>query len=166
VSPLTACNGCAIVRRIESGDDPHSVARTRTGYVSIADCQYHEGYSIFLAKTCVAELHELDPDEQRGFLDEMALVAEAVFDAFAPRKLNYELLGNGVPHLHWHLFPRHADDPKPRGPVWEDEAFVAALNGGGAKATPAQLVELKRRLAGALAKHQGLVDTWYVQLPN
>jgi diadenosine tetraphosphate (Ap4A) HIT family hydrolase len=24
-----------------------------------------------------------------------------------------------VPHLHWHLIPRYADDPDPTRPVWE-----------------------------------------------
>ena len=56
----------------------------------------------------------------------MAQVAEAVFRAFAPRKLNYELLGNSEAHLHWHLFPRYADDPNPLWPVWNNEAFMQA----------------------------------------
>ena len=37
---------------------------------------------------------------------------------FAPLKLNVESLGNQVPHLHWHLFPRRADDPEKLKPVW------------------------------------------------
>jgi diadenosine tetraphosphate (Ap4A) HIT family hydrolase len=49
----------------------------------------------------------------------MVGVARAVARAFAPRKLNYELLGNTVPHLHWHVLPRYADDPNPLRPVWE-----------------------------------------------
>jgi diadenosine tetraphosphate (Ap4A) HIT family hydrolase len=32
--------------------------------------------------------------------------------------MNYELLGNQVPHLHWHLFPRYRDDPNRLQPVW------------------------------------------------
>ena len=32
--------------------------------------------------------------------------------------MNYELLGNQVPHLHWHLFPRYAHDPDVLKPVW------------------------------------------------
>jgi diadenosine tetraphosphate (Ap4A) HIT family hydrolase len=49
----------------------------------------------------------------------MSAVAEAVFHCFDVKKLNYELLGNTVSHLHWHLFPRHADDPRPYGPVYQ-----------------------------------------------
>ena len=36
--------------------------------------------------------------------------------------MNWMALGNGVPHLHVHLVPRHHDDPAAGGPV-EAEAF-------------------------------------------
>ncbi|WP_323373257.1 hypothetical protein [Anaeropeptidivorans aminofermentans] len=32
--------------------------------------------------------------------------------------MNYELLGNGDAHLHWHLFPRNKGDMPIKGPVW------------------------------------------------
>ena len=37
--------------------------------------------------------------------------------------MNYELLGNGNTHLHWHLFPRKEGDienygNRGKGPVW------------------------------------------------
>jgi len=38
-----------------------------------------------------------------------------VFDAV---KINCELLGNQVPHIHWHVIPRLAGDPAPKEPVW------------------------------------------------
>ena len=31
-------------------------------------------------------------------------------------KMNYDILGNSVPHLHVHLVPRYADDPRPEWP--------------------------------------------------
>ena len=58
----------------------------------------------------------------------MAEVAEALFRVFSPRKLNYEALGNSVPHLHWWLTPRYVDDPRPHAPIWEDLDFLRAQN--------------------------------------
>ena len=48
----------------------------------------------------------------------MCLLARAIEECFRPHKMNYELLGNQVPHLHWHLFPRYAHDPDALRPVW------------------------------------------------
>ena len=93
----TGCDLCGRIERTERGENPFTVVRTTTGYVNLGDVQYHEGYTVFVAKRCVPELHLLPPDERDAHLHEMALVAEAVFTAFAPRKLNYELLGERRP---------------------------------------------------------------------
>jgi diadenosine tetraphosphate (Ap4A) HIT family hydrolase len=144
-----SCDLCARIARTERGENPFSVARTTTGYVNLGDVQYHEGYTVFVAKRCVQELHELAKSERNAYLREMAVVAEAVFDAFEPRKLNYELLGNGAPHLHWHLFPRHADDPSATGPVWADPGFTRALADAAVPA-PEHLAWLRGCLLAAL----------------
>ena len=71
-----------------------------------------------MSKYHASELHELPQNIRYLFLQEMSLVAEAVYNCFKPDKLNYELLGNSDQHLHWHLFPRYTDDPAANGPVW------------------------------------------------
>jgi diadenosine tetraphosphate (Ap4A) HIT family hydrolase len=44
---------------------------------------------------------------------------------FAPCHMNYQLLGNSVPHLHVHLVPRYLDDPAPGKPLpWEPKPVV------------------------------------------
>ena len=63
------------------------------------------------------------PATKVKYLEEMSLVAEAVAKAFHAEKMNYELLGNGDTHLHWHLFPRRSHDLEGygnngKGPVW------------------------------------------------
>lgn len=121
----TSCEICDRIARFKP-DNPYLIAELEESHAVLADNQYYPGYTIVLSKHCVPELHELPADTRAKFLEEMALVAEAVFKAFAPRKLNYELLGNSVSHLHWHLFPRYDDDPDPTFPVWRNDAFIAA----------------------------------------
>ncbi len=109
-----------------NAENPYFVSELDTGYVVLGWNQTIPGYTLFLSKAHVSELHDLPSATRALFLEEMALVAEGVFRAFAPRKLNYELLGNSVSHAHWHIFPRYADDPNPAWPVWNNEAWVNA----------------------------------------
>ncbi|MGF7145867.1 diadenosine tetraphosphate (Ap4A) HIT family hydrolase [Anaerotaenia torta] len=103
---------------IKTGANPYFVKELETGYVVIGDHQHFKGYTLFLCKEHVTELHYLQKEYRLKYLEEMALVAEAVFNVFKPEKLNYELLGNGDTHLHWHLFPRVTGDTPAKGPVW------------------------------------------------
>ena len=90
----------------------------KTGYVVVGDYQFFRGYTLFLCKKHKKELHDLGWEFRKNFLTEMSIVAEAVSRAFKPQKLNYELLGNNDHHLHWHIFPRHKNDPLPGRTVW------------------------------------------------
>lgn len=99
-------------------DDEGEVSRLRHSVVLLGQWQFYQGYCVVVARTHATELAHLPDDERHGFLDEMCSVARAIEAAFQPVKLNYELLGNVVPHLHWHIFPRSADDPERLKPVW------------------------------------------------
>ncbi|WP_313994763.1 HIT family protein [Lancefieldella parvula] len=108
---------------IKEGNNPYFVKELETGYVVLGDNQHFKGYTIFLCKQHAIELHELDTEFKLKFLEEMSLVGEAVSRAFPCEKMNYELLGNGDSHLHWHLFPRVSGDlgeygHNGKGPVW------------------------------------------------
>lgn len=64
----------------------------------------------------VAEPTELTDAEAAAYGREVLAVGRAIERALAPVKLNYDLLGNSVPHLHTHIVPRYADDPRPGWP--------------------------------------------------
>lgn len=64
----------------------------------------------------VSEPTELEPAEAATFWRELLTVGRSIETAFRPIKLNYNLLGNEVPHLHAHVVPRYADDPRPGWP--------------------------------------------------
>jgi diadenosine tetraphosphate (Ap4A) HIT family hydrolase len=64
----------------------------------------------------VAEPTELAPEEAQAYWSELLRVARALEQHLQPVKLNYNLLGNEVPHLHTHVIPRYAEDPRPGWP--------------------------------------------------
>ncbi len=115
--------------------------------------QYYRGYCVLVSRQHAAELFELDQEERRGYLDEMCLLARAIGDCFRPWKLNYELLGNQVPHLHWHIFPRSREDPDRLQPVWlaidraeRHEAERERLRGGATpRAETAAAIRVRRQ---------------------
>ncbi len=116
---MSSCLICTRIKEIAENKNPYFVKEMETGYVVIGDFQFFKGYALLLCKHHVGELHELDRNIRLKFLEEMSLLAEAVWNCNKPKLLNYELLGNAEPHLHWHIFPRYEDDPNPRGPGWQ-----------------------------------------------
>src|SRR5438477_2593341 len=98
----TTCLICERILLIKQDKNPYFIKEFETGYAVIGDSQFFKGYCLFLCKIHKEELHELDPDFKKKFLEEMSVLAEAVYKTFKPHKLNYELLGNGDRHLHWH----------------------------------------------------------------
>ncbi|MBR6645229.1 MAG: HIT family protein [Clostridia bacterium] len=117
------CLICDRIDMIKKNNNPWFVKELKTGYVVIGDNQHFKGYTLFLCKEHKTELFQLDHPLKMKFLEEMSIVAEAVSKAFCAEKMNYELLGNGDTHLHWHLFPRKNGDlgdhgNNGKGPVW------------------------------------------------
>ena len=113
-----SCLICDRIEMIRKNTNPHFVKELETGYVVIGDHQHFKGYTLFLCKVHTTELHFLEKSFKLKYLEQMAIVAEAVYNAFKPEKLNYELLGNGDTHIHWHIFPRITGDTQVKGPVW------------------------------------------------
>ncbi|MCU1426745.1 MAG: diadenosine tetraphosphate hydrolase [Actinomycetia bacterium] len=159
---MAGCDLCAGAQRMDRGDDPYAVARLETGFVRLHEVQYFRGYTVFAAKTCVAELHELERGERDLYLAEMSEVAHALSRAFRPRKLNYELLGNSVPHLHWHLVPRYDTDPHPRGPIWEDLSFLRNLWTGGSASTVTERDAMRTTLLQELERADVRIERAFV----
>lgn len=88
----------------------------------------------------VAEPTELSRDEAAQYWLELLEVGRRLEAHLQPVKLNYETLGNSLPHLHTHVMPRYALDPRPEwpfpypeeAPPLDEDAFradVEALRG-------------------------------------
>lgn len=143
------CLICERIKMIKDGTNPYFVKELKTGYVVIGDHQHFKGYTLFLCKRHVTELFLLSSDERDLFMHEMSVVAEAASKAFGAQKMNYELLGMGDSHLHWHLFPRKYGDlgeygVNGNGPVWwypKDDFYSDE-----ARPTDTELESMKRAL--------------------
>jgi len=61
---------------------------------------------------------QLTMDEWRAFSEDLFAAQQAILHVTRPDHLNVELLGNLVPHLHWHIIPRYFGDPRWGMPIW------------------------------------------------
>jgi diadenosine tetraphosphate (Ap4A) HIT family hydrolase len=106
--------------------------------------QFFPGYVLLVLRRHATELYELSAAERRTLIEEVSRVAEALARVFRPVKMNYELLGNQVPHIHWHLVPRLATDPAPHVPIWRVDHGPAPL---AAPAARERIEAIRRALA-------------------
>lgn len=74
-------------------------------------------YCCVVTKRHVVEPFELPEDERAAFFKDVIAVARALAEEFHPVKLNYEIHGNTIPHLHLHLYPRFVGDPFEGEPI-------------------------------------------------
>jgi len=113
---MTAAD-CVMCTRV-AGEGPLFIADLPTSRVYFNEDQFFPGWVFVVLKRHAVELYELTASERAAQVEDVARVARALASVYQPVKMNYELLGNQVPHIHWHLVPRLADDPEPRRPVW------------------------------------------------
>ena len=150
------CLICDRIEMIKKGTNPYFVKELETGYVVIGDNQHFYGYALFLYKNHdKTELFQMELPERQKFLTEMSMVAEAVSKAFGPEKMNYELLGMGDAHLHWHLYPRRKGDienygNKGVGPVWWYP--MEKMYSDACRPAEPELEDMKRKLREELEK--------------
>jgi diadenosine tetraphosphate (Ap4A) HIT family hydrolase len=111
--------GCEMCEAGRPDADKYGI-RIRAGrysdaYLQRADVQ--RGYTLVIWRgRHVNEPTELNDDEAAGYWAEVLAVARALIAVYNPLKMNYETLGNSLPHLHTHLVPRYTADPRPGQP--------------------------------------------------
>jgi diadenosine tetraphosphate (Ap4A) HIT family hydrolase len=110
------CGICAMLERIESG--PDTIVELPRSWMILGDAQFYRGYCVLFAKRHVTEINLMPREEAHELFDEMLAAGSAIAALTRPFKLNYECLGNQEPHVHWHIFPRQAEDPMRLAPIW------------------------------------------------
>jgi diadenosine tetraphosphate (Ap4A) HIT family hydrolase len=113
-----SCPFCHKLNALDAAGEGEVVWRFPHSVALLGSWQYYHGYCVLVSRHHAVELSGLTDDVRRDYLDELCLLARGIETTFQPYKLNYELLGNQVPHLHWHVFARYANDPDRLRPVW------------------------------------------------
>lgn len=120
----------------------HRIADCGVSTAYLHDDQFFQGWTVLVLNRHATELFELAAAERARLMDEVARVSQALAREFRAVKMNYALLGNQLPHIHWHLIPRGPDDPAPREAVWS-VAHVPVAPGADAAA---RISAIRRRL--------------------
>jgi diadenosine tetraphosphate (Ap4A) HIT family hydrolase len=68
------------------------------------------GYTCLVSKIHAVELHDLTDAAGTAFMLDARRVSAALAASTGAVKLNYEIHGNSLPHLHMHFFPRYRGD--------------------------------------------------------
>jgi len=108
-----------------------------------ADEPDYPGFLRVILNAHIKEMTDLPVADQASLMRVVLAAEAALREVMAPDKINLASLGNVVPHLHWHVIPRYADDPHFPNPVWGEKK----------RDTPhAATGDLDALLAGALSR--------------
>lgn len=102
----------------------------------------YPGFCRVILAAHVREMTDLPEADRQRLMRVVWAVERAVRDELHPDKINLASLGNVVPHLHWHVIPRFAEDRHFPDPIW-----AAPRRAAGSAATAA---DLRPRLAARL----------------
>jgi diadenosine tetraphosphate (Ap4A) HIT family hydrolase len=104
----------------------------------------YPGFCRVILNAHVKEMTDLPDTDRQRLMAVVFAVEAAVREVLNPDKVNLASLGNVVPHLHWHVIPRFADDRHFPDAVW---ALPRQPSGCRGPADP----ELRPRLARTIA---------------
>ncbi|MBN8505367.1 MAG: HIT family protein [Burkholderiales bacterium] len=105
--------------------------------VRVLDTPAHPAFYRVVLNRHVAEFSQLPVGERMRLMEVVAQVEALLLRELQPVKLNLASLGNVVPHLHWHVVARFADDAQFPAPIWANAVR---------EREPAALAELAGRL--------------------
>ena len=112
----TSCEMCESPR-VDEDDHGIRIHATDTTDAILQRAAIQPGYTLVIWRgRHVVEPYELTEPEAVTYWQAVTTVAKALAEHYRPLKMNYQTLGNTVPHLHTHLLPRFTEDPAPGRP--------------------------------------------------
>ncbi len=99
-------------------DGGEVIFRNHSLRVVLVDDASYPGFCRVIWNRHVKEMTDLSFSDRAELMGVVLQVEAAMRIAMRPAKINLASLGNVVPHLHWHIIPRFADDTHFPAPVW------------------------------------------------
>lgn len=105
----------AIHRQVEAcraNAEPALISRMKSGWAVLSHTQVLRGYCLLLPDPVVPHLNALAGPARTAFLEDLALLGDAVLAVTQALRINYAIFGNLEPALHAHVIPRYVDEPE------------------------------------------------------
>lgn len=143
-SALLDGSACPICRRAQP---LHILATLDISWLTMPEDAPMPGYVCLVSQVHVVELHELNEVQAGAFMRDAQRVSRALAAVTGAVKLNYEIHGNTLPHLHLHFFPRYIGDSFEGKPI-DPRAVTHSVY------TAQQFSEIRDRLLRELDRHE------------
>jgi diadenosine tetraphosphate (Ap4A) HIT family hydrolase len=112
------CSLCNRINLSKEGGYSFLIHEFKHSFLYLGEHQFYPGYCVLVTKQHFKEMTDIPRDIRLEFFDEMTLTSKAIENVMQPTKMNLCSLGNVVPHMHWHYFPRFSSDPNFTNPPW------------------------------------------------
>lgn len=116
-----------------------------SSWVTVKEDASVRGYVCLVLRRHAIEFHDLSESEGAAFMRDIRRLSGALQAVTRAIKLNYEVHGNTIPHLHMHFYPRFPGDRLARGTVG-----AKRLDGPGYE--PGEFAAFRARLLDALLR--------------
>ena len=123
------------------------IAEMESSWITMVETAPLRGYLCLVCKIHAVELHDLPEATSLSFIRDARCVSSALARATGAVKLNYEIHGNSLPHLHLHFFPRYPDDPFQGRPINPKMVTVPVYG-------PGEFVRLRASFLACLSEHR------------
>ena len=137
---MTDQSRCPICRR---GAPKDAIAVLESSWVTMSASAPLRGYACLVFRRRAVELHDLSQSEGVTFMNDIRRLSGALQSVTGAAKMNYEVHGNTIEHLHMHFYPRYPNDLFQGGPI-NPKAVIAPVYAAG------EIEDFQTRLRRAL----------------
>lgn len=103
-------NNCPYCTKKETLENFGYLAQeTKNSLIIVFKDQTKPGRMVVAYKKHVGEIIDLTKEERDAFMDDVAMVANAIREAYHPDRINYGAYNDTLGHLHFHLCPKYKD---------------------------------------------------------